>query len=351
MDEPKSSPRESRVAFAPGRVNLIGDHTDYTGGLAMPMAIHLGTTVTFNPDLTALEVTLESAIEQRRARIPLSMPADPVDVALVLPAWARFVGAVVALVRPVAGGSGSVLSDLPVGAGLSSSASLEIAIALALGFDGPRTALATLCQHAEQLATGVSTGILDQLTIACATEHHAMLLDCGSLAVRHVPVPEDLEIVVVHTGVERTAASAIYAQRVDECERAEVIVGPLRSCEVRDLDRIPDTLLRRRARHVISENARVEAFRGALEHHDLGEAGRLMNESHRSLALDYEVSSAELDELVHYLQGLDGVYGARLTGAGLGGCAVAACRPGALVGALAGRQHWAVQASQGAVVR
>lgn len=348
MTDDDIGPLDTVVSFAPGRVNLIGDHTDYTGGLALPMAIHLGTEVTWLPDASSGVVELSSSLDPEPARVPRSMNPDPLEIAMVLPAWGRFVAGVVAELRPALGGKGNVASNLPSGAGLSSSASLELALALALGHAGSPTELARICQRAEQLATGVATGILDQLTIALAEAGKAMLLDCGSLSVTHVAIPSDLELVVVHSGVERTAASGTYAARVAECARAEAELGPLPQCSPRDVDHLRDPVLRRRARHVVSENARVRAFASMLRHHDLRGAGRLMNESHRSLAMDYEVSIPQLDQLVHWLQGVDGVYGARLTGAGLGGCAIAACRPGALSRRLVGRKHWVVEPARGA---
>jgi galactokinase len=351
MNDDIEGPLEQTVAFAPGRVNLIGDHTDYSGGYAMPMAIQLGTEVSFLPSRSASRIELSSSIEDEPARVPLAGPTDPVEIAMLLPAWSRHVAGVVAAIRPRHGGKGIITSDLPVGAGLSSSASLAVATALALGWEGDRRLLAEACQYAEHLATGVRTGLLDQLAITLAEPGTAMFLDCTTLEVCHVPLPEDLQIVVVDTGIRRATASDTYARRVTECELAAAEIGPLRDCTPVDVDRVRDRLLRRRARHVVSENARVRAFAAMLGHGDLRGAGRVMDESHRSLATDFEVSIPELDQLVSWLQGLDGVYGARLTGAGLGGCAVVACRPGALTGKLTGRPHWTVRPSAAAGLR
>jgi galactokinase len=344
-------PLDNVVAFAPGRVNLIGDHTDYTGGYAMPIAIQLGTEVTYLPDRTSMIVELSSSVDHESARVPLSIPEDPFEVAMLLPEWARFVAGVVAALRPTGGGKGNIVSDLPIGAGLSSSASLEIALVLALGFRATPEEIAAIGQRAEHLASGVATGLLDQLAIACGLEGHAMFLDCHTNNVKHVPVPHGIELVVVHCGVPRTIVGSAYAERQEQCRAAERELGPLRVSSAREVDRIKDPVVRRRARHVVSENARVLAFSGAFEHGDVKQAGQLMNDSHRSLSMDYEVSLRELDELVYWLQGLPGVLGARMTGAGFGGCAVAMTRPGALTRKLDHRPHWVVRASDGAHLR
>lgn len=342
--------REARVgvvAFAPGRLNLIGDHTDYTGGYAMPLALDLGTEVSFQSEGGESVVFSSSALPEQ-VRVPLSQVADELDIAMVLPEWGRYVASLVALLRPPRGGTGSIASTLPVAAGLSSSASLEVALALALGADDEPAALARLCQRAEHLASGVATGILDQLAISSAMAGRAMFIDCDSLEVAQVVVPDEAEFIAVHCGVARHVASSAYAERRRQCAAAESEIGPLRAARAWDLDALKDPLIRKRARHVLSENARVVAFRAALEHGNLRQAGELMNDSHRSLASDFEVSIPALDELVDYLVGCDGVYGARLTGAGFGGCAVALCRPGALAVPLSGRQHWVARPGAGA---
>ena len=345
MDEPASSPLETVVAFAPGRVNLIGDHTDHTGGLAVPMAIDLGTEVVFSPDRSAGTIELSSSVEAETARVPLQMASDPWELAMLLPEWARHVGAVVATVHPLYGGKGTITTTLPVGAGVSSSASLETAVALALGFEGGPEALARACHQAEQAASGVRTGIMDQLAITLAEPGHAMMLDCSTLESRQVPVPDSAEILLFHSGISRTVARSAYAERRAECEAAERQIGPLRSASPWEVDRIPDPILRRRARHVVSENARVRGFVAALAHRDLKAAGALMNESHGSLAVDFEVSIPELDALADRVQGLGGVYGARMTGAGFGGCVVALAEPGAVRLPIRGYEGWIVRPS------
>jgi galactokinase len=304
-------------AFAPGRVNLIGDHTDYTGGFALPMAVEWGTTVEVERGGPAVE--LVSGVEPEAARVPLDV-ADPRSVT---PAWARYVAGVVAVLRPDVGGVGTVRTTLPVGAGLSSSAALEVAVALALGFDGEPLALALACQRAEHVASGVPSGVMDQLASVAGVEGHALLVDCTSLLVTPVPVPAGVDIVVVHSGQARTLAGSAYAVRRAECEAAAAILGPLRQASEADVARLGDPLLRRRARHVVTENARVLAFAACLRAGDVAGAGRLMVASHASLAGDFDVSTDALDALVGELRATPGVYGARLTGGGFGGCVVA----------------------------
>ena len=331
------------TAFAPGRVNLIGDHTDYSGGLACPMAIDLGTTVTLERGGASLELTSEAE------RHPASVPIDVVDPAALSPPWARYVAGVVAVLRPATGGRGRVATTLPIGAGLSSSAALEVALALALG--AGRAGLAASCQQAEHLATGVPSGIMDQLASVSGRAGHALVIDCATLAVDPVAVPEEAAVVVVHSGQSRALVASAYAERHASVSAAAALVGgPLRVATAAEVGALTDPDLRRRARHVVGENARVLAFAGALAGHDLATAGALMNESHASLRDDFEVSTAALDALVARLQATPGVWGARLTGAGFGGCAVALAEPGAVAGPAWGRM-WVVTPSAGARVR
>ena len=312
-------------AFAPGRVNLIGEHTDTTGGLALPMAVDLGTTV--EGERGGSRVRLRSSTEPQV--VDLALRVD--DPGSVEPGWGRYVAAVVAELEPSVGFDGTVTTDLPVGAGLSSSAALELAVALALGFDGTPRDLAALCQRAEHRAVGVPCGVMDQLTSASGVAGHALLLDCTTLDVTPVPLPDELEVVAVHSGEGRALAGSAYAERRAAVEAAEAVVGPLRLIsDVGSLDGLEDPVLRRRARHVVTENARVRDAVRALASGSLDDLGQLLLESHASLAADFEVSTPRLDELVADLRARPGVFGARLTGAGFGGCAVALCRPGAL---------------------
>jgi galactokinase len=325
-------------AFAPGRVNLIGDHTDYMGGLALPMAIDLGTTVTGDRGGDRVRVTSR----QLDGTVDLSLD-QPLDDAAP-GTWGRYVAGVVAELDPPVGFTGEIASTVPVGSGLSSSAALEVAVALALGFDGPPLALAELCQRAEQRASGVPCGLMDQLASAAGVAGHALLVDFGEVTVTPVPVPADASIVVVHSGEERGLAASAYAARRAQCEEAERVLGAsLRAVDANAIAAL-DGELARRAQHVVSENARVLAFAAALGDHDLDAAGRLMVESHASLRDDFEVSTPGLDALVERLCATPGVRGARLTGAGFGGCVVALADPGAL------DEGWTVVPSAGARV-
>jgi galactokinase len=333
-------------AFAPGRVNLIGDHTDYAGGLALPMAIDLGTTV--EGSAGGEVVLLRSTSEPVAAQVPLDVTAP----AAIEPAWARYVAGVVAEVRPAMGFVGSVTTTLPVGAGLSSSASLELAVALVLGCSDPPLDLAARCQRAEQAASGVPCGIMDQLASAAGRAGHALLVDFATLAVEEVRLPDGVEVWVVHSGEARRLAGSAYAERRAACEAAAGLIGPLASASAADVAGLADPVLRRRARHVAGECERVRAMAAALRAGDLPAAGGLMDESHASLRDDFEVSTPPLDELCERLRAVPGVVGARLTGAGFGGCAVALAEAGSTVDetaeAAAGLRAWRVEAADGA---
>lgn len=326
-------------AYAPGRVNLIGEHTDHAGGLALPMAIDLGTTVAGTR--TGSRVHLRSADQPEPAELPL----DVDDPAAVAPPWARYVAGVVHELRPSQGFDGQVTTTVPIGSGLSSSAALELAVALALGFEGSPRALAELGQTAEHLASGVPCGIMDQLASAAGVEGHALLMDFTTGAVEPVPVPAGAEIVVVHSGQERTLVGSAYGERRDACVAAAREIGPLRDASLDDVRAIADPVIRRRARHVITENARVRAFVEAFRAADLVTAGEIMVVGHTSLRDDFEVSTPPLDALFDRLRGTPGVFGVRLTGAGFGGCVVALTEPGVLT------EGWRVRASAGASVR
>lgn len=312
------------VAFAPGRVNLIGDHTDYTGGLCLPMAVTRG--VTIRGERTGTSVRLRSDDDETPADVPL----DVIDPAATSPAWARYVAGVVAELGPDVGFLGTVHSDLPIGAGLSSSAALEVAVALALGATGTPQEVAALCQRAEQRASGVPCGILDQLSSTSGVEGHALLMDCALETTTPTPVPDSIEFVVVQSGQERTLAGSDYATRRAECERAESVIGPLREATLEDVGAIDDPVVRRRARHVVTENQRVRDTTAALGDGDLTAVGALFGASHASLRDDFESSTPIVDAVVDRLCATAGVHGARMTGGGWGGCVVAVTEPGAL---------------------
>ena len=349
------------IARAPGRVTLIGDHTDYNQGLSLPMAIDLATEATFTPKAGSFLIGVTSDQYPEPWEIPLGSTApDPPQAALA--------AALVALAHPSSGGALWVTSTLPVGAGLSSSAAFSIAVLLALegreaiGPRGGREAigaeetlsLARLCQSAED-AAGSRVGLLDPLAILRAQQGHALAIDFAALESHQVPIPENAAFVVVHCGTGRALGSSAYALRRAECERAENLIGrPLGLCALGDLSALPDPVLRRRARHVITECGRVREVERLLLRSNLAGAGAVMTDGHRSLAEDFRVSIPALDELVDRLVGLPGVYGARMTGGGFGGCAIALCAPDSP--ALSPESHaplpaWRVSPAQGAEVR
>jgi galactokinase len=274
-----------RTFFAPGRVNLIGEYTDLVGGLVLPVAIDLGTTLECEP---AGQVELRSANE--------------------VPGWRRYVDAVVreldALGRPPAGLRGTLTSTLPLGAGLSSSAALEVVVAVALcavaGFAVEPIVLAQALRRAEHRAVGVPSGLMDQAASLLGLPGNALLLETGSLAYDYVPVPDELTLLVIDSGVPRTLAGSGYAERKHELEAGEP----------------------RRLRHVESENARVLAAVDALRRDDRAALGRLFREGHESLRVDLEVTTPELDRLVD-LAYAHGAVAARMTGGGFGGAIVA----------------------------
>lgn len=325
------------TVISPGRVNLIGDHTDYTGGLVLPMAIDRFTEI--RGARGGDRVHLFSAFDKHPVDLPLHVER-PDEVA---PAWGRYVAGVLAEMPDPKGFVGRVTSDIPIGAGLSSSASLEIAVALAVGYEGSAVELAQLCRRAEHRASGVPCGIMDQLAIASGVAEHALLIDCHDLTLSPVPVPREAEIVVLF-GAHRTLEGSPYADRVAECAAVEQLIGPLRHATTAHARQIDDPLLRARALHVTGENERVRRFADAFRAGDLREAGRLLIEGHRSLSELYQTSTDQMDAIVARLCATPGVYGARMTGGGFGGCVVALTEPGAL------RQGWVVRAVDGAMV-
>lgn len=323
------------TAVAPGRVNLIGDHTDYTGGLVLPMAIDLATTITGVRGGDRVQLVSDEEVEPTDIAIAIEDPST------LSPFWSRYIGGVVTATSPACGFVGTVKTTIPVGAGLSSSAALEVAAALALGFEGSAIDLAKACQRAEQIASGVPCGIMDQLASAAGREGHALLIDCHSLEITYVPVPDDVEVVVIF-GHHRTLVGSAYAERVQQCATAEAAIGPLRLASLADVERIAEPTSQQRARHVVSENQRVREFAEAMRTGEYRRAGDLMLESHQSLRADFETSTPQMDGLVSMLIATPGVYGARMTGGGFGGCVVALTEPGAL------EDGWHVKASRGA---
>jgi galactokinase len=335
------------TARAPGRVTLIGDHTDYNGGLSLPMAIDLATEVTFTPKPGSFLVGIDS--DQFPGR-PLEIPLG--DTAPV-PADALLAAGLLRLHPPPSGGAVRVTSTLPVGSGLSSSAAFSVALLLALGHDPDPLALARTCQEAERVA-GSHVGLLDPLAIAGATSGHAVFIDFESLETHQVAVPDAAAFVIVHSEAPRLLVDSPYATRRAECERAARALGrPLGRCSLGDLSELSDPVLRRRARHVVTECARVREAERLLDRGNLLELGALMTEGHRSLAGDYRVSVPVVDELIEDLVGRPGVLGARMSGGGFGGCVIALCEPGSPAldpAAHAPRRAWRVRPSPGAAL-
>ena len=303
---------EPHVYRAPGRVNLIGEHTDYNLGLVLPMGIGLecrvATAARASGDVLRVHSEQLGTAEIRLSR--LQPRGDWTD---------RVAGIAWALGR-VPAQDVLISSTVPVGGGLSSSAALGVALALAFG--GPRDSLelAKIARAAETDFAGVPCGIMDQFAAATGG---AALLDCRSLEFRAVKIPKDLAIVAVNSMVRHELGDSAYRTRVEECAQAarELGVASLRDAGIDQLAKLDGPLLKR-ARHVVTENARVEAFADAASRGDLAGMGRLAVESHRSLRADYEVSCPELDDLVDIAMHLPGVVGARMTGGGFGGCTV-----------------------------
>lgn len=311
----------SAVASASGRVNLIGDHIDYAGGAVLPMAIAAHTAVAIGPsasgeDNFASEWSGDSRWSRYAQGVLLELRARlPESRALAMP-------------RTVA-----VASDIPVGAGLSSSAALEVAVARAALADAaielPPREIALLCQRAEHLHAGVPCGIMDQWCVAHARPGEAILLDCASLDSRPVALPAELAISLVDSGVRHALRDGGYAARRADVEEAAkqlrvAHLAQLPRARWPEIDALPERLARR-ARHVVREHARVGEAVAALGRGDLARFGELLSESHASLRDDFDVSTPELDAIVaEALRG--GALGARMTGGGFGGMAIVARR-------------------------
>ena len=326
-------------------MTIIGDHTDYNGGLSLPMAIELATEVVFTPKPGSFLVGIDSD----------QFPGRPIEIMLgdaaPVPAEAALAAGLLRLQAPASGGAARVTSSIPVGAGLSSSAAFSVALLLALGHDPDPLALALDCQEAERSA-GAHVGLLDPLVIAGAEAGHTLHIDFDTLKTQQVAVPEAAAFVIVHSEAPRLLASTPYADRRAECERAAHIVGrPLGLCTLGDLSALHDPVLRRRARHVITECARVREAERLLARGNLTGLGSVMTEGHRSLAGDYRISVPAVDELVEHLLGQPGVLGARMTGGGFGGCVIALCDPDSPAldpGANGPRRSWRVSPVAGA---
>ncbi|MBV9109215.1 MAG: galactokinase, partial [Gemmatimonadetes bacterium] len=314
---------------APGRVNLIGDHTDYSDGFVLPMAIDRAVWIALRP-------RGDGRVEVHSLDFGETRGFTLADLGTQDGGWIEYVRGVAWALDPassgLAGWEGVAAGDVPIGASLSSSAAMELATARAfaavtpLPWDAREMALAG--QTAENGWVGVQCGIMDQMISAAGEEGHALLIDCRSLETRAVPLPSGAAVVVLDSATRRGLVDSAYNDRRRDTAAAAAFFGvpALRDVRIEDFERRADAMdpvMRRRARHVITENARTLAAADALARGDAAAVGRLMDESHASLRDDFEVSRAEVDAIVAAAQAGPGCLGARMTGGGFGGCAVA----------------------------
>jgi len=325
---------QPQLVQAPGRVNLIGEHTDYNDGFVLPSAIQFHTTVAHalrnDQQLVVFSENYAERVEFSLDRLP-PVPRHH---------WSDYVvGVAHKLIEQkiaLPGANLLIHGNVPQGAGLSSSASLEVALCRAFlqladhTLDG--TEIALLCQRAENEFVGARCGIMDQFIAVHGRKNHALLLDCRSFTYRHQPIPPQVCLVLCNTMVRHTVAGGEYNLRRHECETAAAFfsnispqIKALRDVSIGDFERhqagLPESV-RKRCRHVITENARTLLAADALAQNDLSRFGRLMRESHASLRDDFQVSCPELDLMVELASEIDGVYGARMTGGGFGGCTI-----------------------------
>jgi galactokinase len=325
---------EPAIFAAPGRVNLIGEHTDYAEGFVMPAAINFATLAGISPRSDGkISIYSENYGEERTFEAG-KLPAKAIKH------WTDYPLGVLAILA----GEGHVIpplnlslsGDIPLGSGLSSSASVEVATALAvlwlIGASYPGPVLARLCQRAENELVGANCGIMDQFISVNGARDHALLLDCRDLSFRLAPIPVNVALVIANTMVKHSVAGGEYATRRAEVEAACAVIARhrpgvrfLRDATVEDLEQWGAEMTLnslKRARHVITENLRTVAAADALAKDDLGELGRLMAEAHASYSRDFEASCVEADAMVALAQDLPGLVGARLTGGGFGGCTI-----------------------------
>ncbi len=327
------------VAHAPGRVNLLGEHVDYNAGWVLPVAIDRETYVAFAPTESD-ECDILAADFSDGSRFSLRKIFKGKDEAASLAEWVRYPAGVAwslnekgLELKPI---QAVIASDVPRGAGLSSSASVELAFASAWqamgGWHLPRMEMALACQRAENQYVGVNCGIMDQAASACGEAGRLLVLDCRSLTYETLPLPAGVAVVIADTGVRHSLTTSAYNARRAACEQAVQIlkrdlpgITSLRDVSPADFDRLANKLpsqVAQRARHVVEEIGRTRLAIDLLRRGDLQSFGRLMNACHASLRDLYEVSCPELDAMVEIAQSLAGCYGARLTGAGFGGCTV-----------------------------
>jgi galactokinase len=325
---------EPAIYVAPGRVNLIGEHTDYAEGFVMPAAINFATLAGISPRVDGKIAIFSENYGQVRYFDAAELPAKADKH------WTDYPLGVIAILagegNAIPGFSLSLWGDVPLGSGLSSSASVEVATALAVtglirvSYPGP--ILARLCQRAENEFVGANCGIMDQFISANGAKDHALLLDCRDLSFKLAPIPDHVALVIANTMVKHAITGGEYTSRRAEVEAACAVIAShrpevkfLRDATIKDLEKFggemtPNSL--KRARHVITENVRTVAAAQALINGDLDELGRLMAEAHWSYSKDFEASCEEADAMVELAQDLPGLIGARLTGGGFGGCTI-----------------------------
>jgi galactokinase len=323
-----------QVFSAPGRVNLIGEHTDYNDGFVLPTAIGFYTRIAISPRSDRKMVLRSTEFPESYDFDLASLPRQK------LGAWCDYIlGVAQALIRAecsLGGANLLVHGEVPIGAGLSSSAALEVGSALALlslsNAKLPLKAVAKLCQSAENKFVGAHVGIMDPFVSCFGKQGHALLLDCRSLEFELVPVPEKVELVICNTMVKHELSGGEYNRRREECEQGVQILSSfypgikaLRDISTDQLaahEAAMPPVMYKRCQHVVEENARVMETVQCFRAGDLQRVGALMRDSHRSLRDLYEVSCRELDIMVESAQGLPGFYGGRMTGGGFGGCTV-----------------------------
>lgn len=328
------------IARAPGRVNLLGEHVDYNDGFVLPAAIDRATYAAFAPSDSEDSTLWAVDFDQKAVFSPETLPAKTQPDGSPLPDWARYPAGMMWALRQAglkAPGMEAVFaSDVPRGSGLSSSASVEMAFGVAWqqlgGWNLPPMELAKLGQRAENQYVGVNCGIMDQFASACGVENRLLSLDCRSLEWETLPLPEGVSIVVADTTVRRKLTGGEYNKRRAACEQAVQLlqgrlpgIRSLREVSLADFNRLAPDLpaeIEKRARHVVEEIERTRQAIALLRAGEAARFGELMNACHASLRDLYEVSCPELDVMAGIAQSLSGCYGARLTGAGFGGCTV-----------------------------
>jgi len=336
--------RPAVVSRAPGRVNLIGEHTDYNDGFVMPAALDFATLVAGAPrEDRTIRVYSLFMDQTREFELDKPAPSGRHD-------WSDYVFGVAAKLeesgRRLAGADLVVWSDVPLGAGLSSSAALEVSVAHALiaaaGLPFEPVAAAKICQRAENEFVGMRCGIMDQYVAACGVAGNALLIDCRSLESRPVPIARNLRLVIANSNVRHQHAGGEYNDRRAACEEGVRLLKPhldpiaaLRDVTAADVDRhrrvLPD-LVYRRCRHIVTENARVLEAERALKAGDFAACGAAMNASQSSMRDDFAITCPEIDFLADLAHGVEGVYGSRMTGGGFGGCTVSLVEADAVEG-------------------